>query len=47
MKAYAKYLENNAIPPWCPLSDEQRYEFENMIFEWQKLEKPHKQKEST
>lgn len=28
---YERYRDKNEIPPWCPLSDKQRYDFENMV----------------
>lgn len=28
---YRKWLEKNNIPPWCPLSDEERFTFEIYI----------------
>lgn len=46
-KLYDRYKKKNNIPPWCPMSDDERYDFENLIFEWFKLGKAHAKKEST
>lgn len=31
---YERFKKSRNIPPWCPLSDEERLEFENHILNW-------------
>ena len=33
-KLYLRYKDKHHIPHWCPLSDEERLDFEAQVIEW-------------
>lgn len=33
-KLYGRYKDKHHIPHWCPMSDEERLDFEAQVMEW-------------
>lgn len=44
-KLYWRYKDIHHIPHWCPLSDEERLDFETQVIEWWERRQREQQKE--
>ena len=44
-KLYWRYKDKHHIPHWCPLSDEERLDFEAQVIEWWERRQHEQQKE--
>ena len=40
-KLYWRYKDKHHIPHWCPLSDDERLDFEAQVIEWRERRRKH------